>query len=514
MMKLFNHLQHSLFILSLLLLSHYSNARHLQKPSPAKNARPNVVYIFADDLGYGDVGAYGQLKIKTPNLDKMAKDGMRFTQHYTSTPVCAPSRCMLMTGRNGGHSYIRDNYELGAFADSLEGGQMPLPEGTFTIGHLMQQAGYTTGAIGKWGLGLHSNTGDPNKQGFNFFYGYLDQKQAHNYYPSHLWKNGSWDKLNNPFIDVHKRQAKELITPASLEAYKGKDYAVDKLTANALQFIQDNKSAPFFLYLPYTLPHSALQVPDDEINYYIDLFKEKPVLTLSNYIPTYYPLSTYAAMVTYLDKQVGMVQEQLLKLGLDQNTIIMFSSDNGPAASAVELGGNFFKSAGPFRGMKQDLYEGGIREPFIVMWPGKIKPGSVSDLISVQYDMMATLSEITGVKAPPNDGISFLPTMLGNNAMQKKRAYIYFEFPEKGGQVAIRMGDWKGVRRNVKQNVNAPWELYNLAVDIGEKNDVSAANPAIVQQLKELAKKEHRCSHVREWEFVDPKFANVRETSP
>lgn len=497
------------FLILLILLPPFNNSisAQTQNKSTGKTPRPNIIYIFADDLGYGDVGFNGQQKIKTPNLDKMAKEGMRFTQHYTSTPVCAPARCMLMTGRNGGHSYIRGNYELGGFADSLEGGQMPLPEGTFTIGHLMRQAGYKTGAIGKWGLGLHSNTGDPNKQGFDFFYGYLDQKQAHNYFPSHLWKNGSWDKLNNPFIDVHKQPAKDKITPETLEAYKGKEYAVDKMTANALQFIQDNKNSPFFLYLPYTLPHSALQVPDEDIKYYINLFNEQPKLTLSNYTPMYYPHSTYAAMVTYLDKQVGLVLEQLKKLGLDENTIIMFSSDNGPAASAVELGGDFFNSAGPFRGMKQDLYEGGIREPFIVKWPGKIQPGKVSDLISVQYDMMATLAEITGVKAPQNDGISLLPTFLGKDNLQQKRGYIYFEFPEKGGQVAIRMGDWKGIRTNVRQNQNAPWQLYNLANDIGEKKDLAADHPEIIKQFIALAKKEHRCSHLKEWEFVDPKFA-------
>lgn len=495
-----------LFVSILLLQVNFSIAQQTQNQSRKKSGPPNVIYIYADDLGYGEVGAYGQQKIQTPNIDRLAKEDMKFTQHYTSTPVCAPARCMLMTGRNGGHSYIRGNYELGGSEDDKEGGQMPLPEGTYTIGHLMQQAGYKTGAIGKWGLGLHSNTGNPNKQGFDFYYGYLDQKQAHNYYPSHLWKNGQWDKLNNPFIDVHKHPAPDKIKPEDLEAYKGREYAVDKMTGNAVQFIQDNKNGPFFLYLPYTLPHAALQVPDADIKYYIKLFNEKPNLTVSNYVPTYYPHATYAAMVTYLDKQVGIIMEQLKKSGLDQNTIVMFSSDNGPATSIVAGTGNFFNSAGPFRGMKQDLYEGGIREPFIVKWPGKIQPGKVSDLISVQYDMMATLADIAGVKAPKNDGISLLPTFLGNDKAQQKRPYIYFEFPEKGGQVAIRMGNWKGVRTDVRQNVKAPWQLYNLASDIAEKKDVANDHPEIIKQFKAIAKKEHRCAHIMEWEFVDPKF--------
>lgn len=498
-----------LFLLVMLLTPGMLSAQQAQSRTTGNSRCPNVIYIYADDLGYGEIGAYGQQKIKTPNLDRLASEGMRFTQHYTSTPVCAPARCMLMTGRNGGHSYIRGNYELGQFADSLEGGQMPLPEGAFTIGHLMKQAGYKTGAIGKWGLGLHSNTGDPLKQGFDYFYGFLDQKQAHNHYPSHLWNNGNWDKLSNPYIDVHKHPALEKIKPEDLEVYKGKEYAVDKMTGNAVKFIEDNKNAPFFLYLPYTLPHAALQVPEAEadIKYYIDLFDEKPNLKLINYLPTYYPLSTYASMITYLDKQVGIVQEQLKKSGLDQNTIIMFSSDNGPAASIVTDTDDFFNSAGPLRGMKQDLYEGGIREPFIVKWPGKVQPGKVSGLVSVQYDLMATLADIVGVKAPQNDGISFLPTLTGNDRLQQKRPYIYFEFPEKGGQVAIRMGNWKGVRTNVRQNLNAPWQLYNLAADIGEKKDLAAGNPDIIQKMTAIAQKEHRCSHIKEWEFVDPKFA-------
>lgn len=470
--------------------------------------KPNVIYIYADDLGYGEVGAYGQQKIKTPNLDQMAKDGLRFTQHYTSTPVCAPARCMLLTGRHGGHSYIRGNYEFGEYADEKEGGQMPLPEGAFTIGHLMKRAGYITGAIGKWGLGMHYTTGDPNKQGFDYFYGYLDQKQAHNYYPSHLWENGKWDRLNNQVIDVHKQPTipKDQLTPDDLKGYNGTEYAIDKMTDKAMRFIEANKRVPFFLYLPYSLPHAALQAPEADIRYYRNLFNEQPTLTVSNYMPTFYPLSTYAAMVSYLDKQVGMVQDQLKKLGLDQNTIIMFSSDNGPATSIVAGSNNFFNSAGPFRGRKQELYEGGIRAPFIVKWPGKIAPGKTSDLISMQYDMMATLADITGIKAPANDGISLLPTLLGNDKSQQKREYIYFEFPEKGGQVAIRMGNWKGVRSNVRQNAKAPWQLYNLSSDIAEKTDVAGQHPAIIKQFAAIAKSEHRCAHIKEWEFVDPKF--------
>ncbi|MEI8099517.1 MAG: sulfatase-like hydrolase/transferase, partial [Sediminibacterium sp.] len=218
-------------------------------------SKPNIIYIYADDMGYGELGAYGQTKIKTPNLDRMSAEGMRFTDHYSSAPVCAPARCMLLTGKHGGHTYIHGNYELGGFADSLEGGQMPLPEGIFTVGKMMQQAGYKTAAIGKWGLGMANTTGSPIKQGFDYFYGYLDQKQAHNYYPTHLWENDHWDTLQNPVINVHKQLDSTKATLADFNYYKGKEYAPAKLTEKALAFIENNKSKPFFLYLPYTLPH-------------------------------------------------------------------------------------------------------------------------------------------------------------------------------------------------------------------------------------------------------------------
>lgn len=467
--------------------------------------KPNIIYIYADDLGYGELGCYGQQKIKTPNLDQMAKEGMRFTQHYTSTPVCAPARCMLMTGKHGGHSYIRGNYELGGFEDSTEGGQMPLPEGTFTIAKMLQQAGYKTGAIGKWGLGMNNTTGDPNQQGFDYFYGYLDQKQAHNFYPTHLWENGKWDKLNNPFIKVHRPLSRT--SPDSAFAYyKGKDYSLTKMAEKTLEFIQKNKDNPFFLYLPYTGPHVSLQVPDEALKEYIGKFDEKPYYGENGYAPTKYPLSTYAAMITYMDKQIGRVMALLKELKLDENTIVMFSSDNGATFDVGGVDTKFFNSVGSLRGRKQDLYEGGIREPFIARWPDKIPAGKVTDHISVQYDLMETLSELTGAKSWKNDGISFLPTLMGKDAQQKKRDYIYFEFPEKSGQVAIRMGRWKGVKSNMKKNINSPWEIFDLSTDMNETTDVSFQHPDLVKTFDLILKKEHRPSHIKEWEFVAPKI--------
>lgn len=470
-------------------------------------SRPNVIYIYADDLGYGELGCYGQQKIKTPNLDKMAAEGMRLTRHYTSAPVCAPARCMLLTGLHAGHSFVRGNYEMGGFEDSLEGGQMPLPEGSFTIGALMKKAGYITGAIGKWGLGMTNTTGNPNKQGFDYFYGYLDQKQAHNYYPTHLWENGKWDTLNNPFIYVHQKPLAKDAPDAAFKAFIGNDYSINKMSDKALAFIQQHQHEPFFLYLPFTIPHVSLQAPDSIVQPYIGQFNEPIYYGENGYTPTKHPYATYAGMVTYLDKQVGRIMALLKQLHLDDNTLVMFSSDNGTTFDVGGVKGDYFNLTGGLRGRKQLLYEGGIREPFIARWPGKIKAETTSNLLSVQYDVMATLADLTGVKAPQNDGISFLPTLLGKASQQQHHPYIYFEFPELTGQVAVVMDKWKGVKTGMKANRNAAWELYDLSTDEKETKDIAAQRPELIRQFEEIVSKEHLQATIREWEFVDPKFS-------
>ena len=474
-----------------LLMLFFSAAAFSQQ---TKERLPNIIYIYADDLGYAELGSYGQQKIKTPNLDRMAKEGMKFTQHYAPAPVCAPSRCMLMTGKHGGHSYIRGNYELGGFEDSTEGGQMPLPEGMYTLPRMLKNAGYTTALTGKWGLGMNTNSGSPLKHGFDYYYGYLDQKQAHNYYPTHLWENDKNIALNNPVITVHKRIDSATATDKEFNYFKGADYAPEKITAKAIGFIERNKDKPIFLYMP-----------DEYVQKYIRLFDEKPYYGQKGYASTKYPLSTYAAMITYLDDQVGIVMEKIKQLGLDKNTIIMFSSDNGATFSGgVDV--NFFNSEDGLRGLKMDIYEGGIRVPFIARWPGKIAAGKTSDLISAQYDVMASLAELTNQKFTNTDGISFLPELLGNKVKQKKHAFLYLEYPEKGGQVAIRMGDWKAVRTNVRKQPNAAWQLFNLKTDRSETTDVANQNPALIKQFNAIQQKEHQCSHIMEWEFLDPKF--------
>lgn len=465
-----------------------------------KNAKlPNIIYIYADDMGYGELGCYGQEKIKTPNLDKMAKEGMRFTQHYTSMPVCAPARAMLMTGKHGGHSAIRGNFELGGFKDEEERGQKPLPASEFTVAELLKQKGYATALTGKWGLGMNNTEGTPTRQGFDYYYGYLDQKQAHNLFPSHLWENDKWDTLAQPWFDVHRKLNPKTATDADFDSFKGKDYAPEKMTEKALAFIEKNKGGPFFLYMPYTIPHVSLQVPDEYVKQYIGKFDEKPYYGEKSYAPTKYPLSTYAAMITYLDLQVGIVMKRIKELGLDENTIIMFSSDNGATFNGG-VDAKFFNSVAGLRGLKMDVYEGGIREPFIARWPGKIRAGSVSNHISIQYDVMATLAEITGQKVENTDGISFLPELLGKK--QPVHKYLYFEYPEKGGQLAIRLGNWKAVKTDLKKNPANPWQLFNLKTDRNETTDVALKHPEMMKEFDAIVKKEHVESDVPAWQFV------------
>ena len=477
-----------------------------------KKGLPNIIYILADDMGYGELGCYGQQKIRTPNIDQIAKEGIRFTNHYASTPVCAPDRCMLMTGKQGGHSYIRGNYELGEFADSLEGGQMPLPEGTFTIAKMLKKSGYVTGAVGKWGLGMTNTSGSPLKQGFDYFYGYLDQKQAHNYYPTHLWENDHWDKLDNPFINVHKRIDSTKVTDKDFDYFKGKVYAGDKMTEKALAFINSNRNKPFFLYFPTTIPHVSLQVPEKYVDMYKGKFNERPYYGQQGYVATKYPLSTYAGMITFLDDQVGLIVKELKRLGLDDNTIIMFSSDNGTSFNGG-VSAQFFNSVAGLRGLKMDVFEGGIREPFIAKWSGKIKAGTTSNFISAQFDMMATFADITHQQVDNTDGISLLPALLGHPEDEKKREYIYFEYPENGGQLAIRLGNWKGVKVGQRHHKENKWMIFNLAQDPYEKNNLIEQHPELVEKFDAIVKKEHQNSHIRDWEFVNPKFdtKNINE---
>ncbi len=463
--------------------------------------RPNVIYILADDLGYGELGSYGQTKIRTPNLDRLAREGMRFTQHYSGSPVCAPSRATLLTGLHTGRTLVRDNYELGGFLDEEERGQLPLKPGTVTVGTLLQDHGYATAIIGKWGLGGPESTGIPTEQGFDFFYGYLDQKQAHNYYPTHLWRNTEWDTLRNEYFHPHQRIDDEPEEIAAYDRFKGTDYAPDLMTSEALGFINDHRDDPFFLYLAYPIPHVALQVPDESLDGYD--FEETAYLGQRGYLPHPRPRAAYAAMVSRMDAYVGQVLELLRELDLERKTLVIFSSDNGPTFNGGTDSG-FFQSAGPLRGLKTEVYEGGIRVPMIARWPGHIAGGSTTDLVSAFWDVLPTIAEATGFKPPEGlDGISFLPTLLGQAASQQNHNHLYWEYHGRwDGAQAVRMGRWKGIRLGGHSDPRALVELYDLEVDVGEQANVAHDYPEVVKQIREIMSS-RAPSEIEEWNFAE-----------
>jgi arylsulfatase A-like enzyme len=455
--------------------------------------RPNIIYILADDLGYNELGCYGQHKIRTPHLDRLADQGMRFSQHYAGSPVCAPSRCTLLTGKHTGHCHIRDNDEMrdrgDVWNDPEIEGQRPLPRGTATIGSLLKSAGYVTGAIGKWGLGGPTDEGHPNLQGFDHWYGYLCQRKAHNYYPTHLWRNREKHILNNPFFSAHQRFPEDAdpLDPAAYAPYAGSDYAPDLMTGEAEAFIRSHQADPFFLYLAYPIPHLALQVPSDSLGEYLGSFPEAPYLGERGYLPHPQPRAAYAAMITRMDRDIGHILALLEELGLTNNTLILFSSDNGPTYTGGADTG-FFQSAGGLRGLKGQLYEGGIRVPMIARWPGRIAPGTQSPHISAFWDVMPTLCEAARTKPPDDcDGISFLPTLMGRPREQRTHPYLYWEFPGYGGQQAVRVGEWKAVRTGLKrEDSDTSVQLFNLSKTPDESEDISQQYPEIVEDMRRI----------------------------
>ena len=476
----------------------------------------NIIYILADDLGYGDLGCYGQEKIETPNIDALANNGIRFTQHYSSSPVCAPARCMLLTGKHSGHAQNRGNDEWperGKVWDFNEvvnnpylEGQRPMKDGTSTIGSYLQNAGYKTAIIGKWGLGGPLTNSIPNKLGFDFFYGYNCQRQAHTYFPLHLWHNSEKEFLNNKLVPPNTKIL-EGSNIYDLDSYKDfwlNEYSSELMQKEALKFIEDHKEVPFFLYYANPIPHVPLQAPKRWIDYYIKKFgDEEPYIGDKGYFPQRYPKACYAAMVSYFDEQVGELVEILDQLDILQNTIIIISSDNGPTYN----GGTespWFNSAGPFKCEegwgKANLTEGGIRVPMIAHWPKKIKAGEVSEHISVQYDILPTLCELVGIQIPKDiDGISFLPTLIGD-IQYRKHDFLYWEYPASGGQQAVRVGKWKGIRKNMFQN-DLRIKLYDLENDEVEQYDVSDKNPEVVELMEQIFKREHIPSPIDRFKF-------------
>lgn len=452
-------------------------------PALADEAKrpPNIVFILADDLGYSELGSYGQEKIHTPNLDKLAQEGMRFTDFYCGNAVCAPSRCVFMTGKHGGHAYVRDNGDPGEMLPETKAlgaefpGQNPIPAEEVTIAEVLKQKGYATAAIGKWGLGHFGSTGDPNKQGFDLFYGFNCQRHAHNHYPNYLWRN----------------REKE-VQPGNDRTLKGETYSQSQFRNVAIEFIEENAEKPFFLYLPFAVPHLSIQVPDEDLEEYADMKEDD--YEHRGYLKHPKPHAGYAAMISHMDRDIGMILDTIKAKGLEDNTVVLFSSDNGPTYD--RLGGSdsdFFVSSANFKGLKGSLYEGGIRVPLIVRWPGKVKPGSVSDHPAAFYDLMPTFAQIAGVKTPEGiDGISLVPELLGQD--QPEHDYLYWEFRAYGGQQAVRMGDWKAIRQNMmrpRQPNAGKLELYNLKDDPSESKDVAGEHPEIVAKAEAAMKEAH-----------------------
>jgi len=471
---------------------------------PSQDARPNIVYMLADDLGYGELGSYGQSKIRTPHLDRLAEQGMRFTQHYAGSPVCAPSRGTLLTGLHTGHSQIRDNFEVGGYPDPDELGQMPLDSGTYTVGRMLQDAGYVTGAIGKWGLGGRDTYGQPHYQGFDYFFGYLDQQLAHNYYPTHLWRNGERVPLDNAYFSPHQRfEGDDPTDPEAYDRYAGNEYSLDVMADDALRFIEEHRDDRFFLYLPFTIPHLALQVPDSSLQEYDGAFQEEPYLGDRSYLPHHRPFSAYAAMITRMDAHIGRVLDKLEELGLEGNTLVMFSSDNG-ATYTGGVDAEYFGSSAGLRGLKGSVYEGGIRVPMIARWPEHIEPGSVTDHVSAFWDVMPTLADVAQVSSPAGiDGTSFLPTLLGEPNQPPHEA-LYWEYHGLwNGAQGVRTGGWKGVRLGGHDDPDAPIELYDLRTDPSETNDVASSHPEEVDRIRAIMESRTR-SDVEGWNFAGP----------
>ena len=452
---------------SLLMLTSCGNTEREEKN------KPNIIYILADDLGIGDVSCYGQKKFITPNIDKLAAEGMKFMQHYAGSTVCAPSRSSLLTGQHTGVTPIRGNKE------HKPEGQAPMPAECLTIAEVLKEAGYVTGAFGKWGLGYPGSEGDPNNQGFDEFYGYNCQRQAHHYYPWHLYHN-----------------QEKVVLEGNAGTNSG-EYVPLLLQEKVLEFIENNKDTSFFLFVPTPLPHAELFAPES----YLERFRGKydPEVSyegvddpghrgyrMGAYGSQPEAHAAFAAMVSLLDDQVGEIMDKLKELGLDDNTIIMFSSDNGPHKE----GGadpDYFNSNSIYKGYKRDLYEGGIREPMIAYWKGRIKPGSTTDHVSAFWDVLPTVADIANVEYNSDvNGVSFLPTLLGTED-QKKHEYLYWEFHEGGGKQAVLLdGKWKGIRLDVKENPEGEIMLFNLDDDPGEENDIAADHPDIADRIAEI----------------------------
>lgn len=470
--------------------------------------QPNIVLILADDLGYGELGCYGQQKIRTPNLDQLAAQGLRFTQHYSGSPVCAPARCTLMTGLNSAHSQIRGNRDSGNGRPFP--GQWPISEDAITMAEVLRSAGYATGGFGKWGLGPTDSSGSPLKQGFERFYGYNCQRNAHSYYPPFLDDDEGIDEINAHPIPGHKQQVDGDVLA---ETYRAKVYAPDKILEKAIEWLDNHHDRPFFLYLPFVEPHVAMQPPQEWMDRYpAEWDQEHGAYRGQNgYLPHPRPRAGYAAMISDLDEHVGKIMQRLDELGIAENTIVVFISDNGPT-----LGGNddrwsaggaaceFFNSNGGLKGFKGSCDEGGIRVPCIVRWPSTIKPSSTTDVPSYFPDWFPTLCQASGVKIPNGlelDGVDLSAVLRGSGDLDRATPMVW-EYPEYGGFVAVRDGKWKAIRRGLKTANPKDWELYDIDADPQETTNVAAENAELVKKLADF----HLTTRIVEADYPFPIF--------
>lgn len=455
----------------------------------------NVVFILADDLGWGELGSYGQKKIPTPNLDRLAAQGTRFTQHYSGAPVCAPSRCVLMTGRHLGHAEVRGNLQAKRLLPQFEEGQYPLTAQAQTFVQLFQKAGYATGAMGKWGLGPVGSTGDPNRKGFDLFFGYNCQSVAHSYYPPHLWRNAEKITINTKPIPGREKQPEGEV---KLDDWIGETYAPKLMIAEAEKFIATNSARPFFLYLPFIEPHVSMHPPRESVEKFPAEWDSQVYRGESGYLPHPRPRAGYAAMINDLDSYVGRVMSALEKAGVAERTLVVFTSDNGtthagPAGTRFHIGGadpEFFNSTAGLRGYKGSVYEGGIRVPMIARLPGRIAAGAVNDTPGYFADWFPTLCDAAGLEKPAGlDGESLWPVLTGKEASKSRKPMLWV-FPEYGGQVAIRLGNFKLVRQNLKTKSPGAWEVYDLSQDRAETQDLAASRGDLIRQAEEILRRE------------------------
>jgi arylsulfatase len=457
-----------------------------QVEAPVPKRRPNIILFLADDLGYGELGCYGQDKIATPNIDRLAQQGLRFTQFYSGSPVCAPSRCTIMTGLHTGHAYIRNNKGRAVV------GQHPILQDTVTVARLLQSGGYTTGCVGKWGLGGPDTTGVPWLQGFDLFFGYLDQWRAHNHHPTYLYRNEAQVPLDNPDFAAHQKLKEAPKDPAEFEQYRGDDYAPDRMIDEAMSFVREHRDDPFFLFYATTVPHVAIQVPQDSLEDYPEEWDDEPYLGQKGYVPHPRPRAGYAAMITRMDDHFGRLMALVEELGLDQDTLVLFTSDNGPTyAGGVDY--DFFQSSGPLRGLKGSVFEGGIRVPLIARWANHVPEDATTDQVATAWDLMPTLLDIAGVKVPRGlDGMSLAPVLLGRAKTTDRADALYWEL---GNQQAVRYGPWKLVRRTNKKGETTVM-LFNLDDDIGETHDLAEERPEVLAAMLGRARAERTPSEV------------------